>query len=81
MHAASWFPAAAIILFGGCSLSPVNKPKTETISVQIARQNSETLADIADRTADDIELGNFVFQQLKKTMDDKKLSKPSGRRQ
>lgn len=74
MHASVWVAAAAIILFGGCNLSPVKEPKTETISVQIARQNSETLADIADRTADDIELGNFVFQQLKKTMDDKKFA-------
>ena len=74
MHAAGWFPAAAIILFGGCNLSPVNEPKTETICVQIDRQNSETIAEIADRTADDIEFGNFVFHQLKKTMDDKKFA-------
>ena len=31
MHAASWFPAAAIILFGGCSLSPVNEPNCERL--------------------------------------------------
>lgn len=74
MHASVWVAAAVIILSGGCNLSPVNEPKTETISVQIARQNSETIEDIADRTADDIELGNFVFQQLKKTMDDKKFA-------
>lgn len=74
MHASVWFAAAAIMLFGGCNLSPVKEPEPKTLPVQIVQKNSKTLADTADRTADDIELGNFVFQQLKKTMDDKKFA-------
>lgn len=75
MHASFWIATAVIILFGGCNLSPVKEPEQKTIPVQIVREDGKTIANIADRTADDIELGNFVFQQLKKTMDDKKFAK------
>lgn len=54
------------ILLAGCIETKQEEASRKTLTQKIVEDNPAELAYIAKRTADDIEMGSFVFQELEK---------------